>query len=235
MGFEMSPSARSRVMSLHQVLERLSIGEAIQDARVTGLLDLDPLVVSRWLCGEDLRGIYQPIILHDCVLDGLDLERRTFYEMVELVGCRVAVAHFKQAYLYSSLLIEDCVFEGDFHGRGIQSDGRLVIHNTIFTGYADFGGASLRGRVNLVDVSFPGSTNLLHVLANDSQERLGRQIRLDGCRLRAGDVPAGLDAARLGITPLMEGVEGDLRGAEGQGREFAGRKEAGLVHVVAGR
>ena len=79
-------------MSLHQVLERLSIGEAIQDARVAGLLDLDPLVVSRWLCGEDLCGIYQPIILHDCILDGLDLERRTFYEMVELVGCRVAVA-----------------------------------------------------------------------------------------------------------------------------------------------
>jgi hypothetical protein len=180
--------------------------------RVVGLLDLDPLVVSRWLCGEDLRGIYQPVILHNCLLDGLDLENRTFYEMVELVGCRVAAAHFKQAYFYSSLLIEDCVFEGDFNGRGIQSDGRIVVHDTVFTGYADLSGASLRGRVNLVDVSFPGGANLLHVLVNDWRERLGREIRFAGCRFRAQDIPAGLDAARLGITPL---VEGDPRGAEG--------------------
>jgi len=192
-------------MSSHQVLERLSIGESIQDARVAALLDLDPLVVSRWLCGEDLRGIYQPIILHNCVLNGLDLERRTFYEMVELVGCRISATHFAQAYFYSSLLIGDCAFEGDFHGRGSQSDGRVVVHNTVFTGYADFSGASLRGKVSLVDASFLGGTNLLHVLVNDSRERLGREIRLDGCRLRAEDVPAGLDAARLGITPFVEG------------------------------
>ena len=107
-----------------------------------------------------------------------------------------------------------------------------MIHDTVFTGYADFSGARLRGRVNLVGVSFPGGTKLLHVLVNDSRERLGREIRLDGCRLRAGDVPAGLDAARLGITPS---IEGDLRGAEGQGWEFVGCKEASLVHVVACR
>ena len=191
-------------MPSRQALEHLSIGESIQDVRVVGLLDLDPLVVSRWLCGEDLRGIYQPVILHNCLLDGLDLENRTFYEMVELVGCRVAAAHFKQAYFYSSLLIEDCVFEGDFCGQHIQSDGRVVVHNTLFVGYADFGEASLRGKVNLVDVSFPGGTNLLHVLVSNSRERLGREIRLDGCRVRAADVPAGLDAARLGIMPLVE-------------------------------
>lgn len=216
----------------HQVLECLSIGEPVQDARVAGLLDLDPLVVSRWLCGEDLRGIYQSIILHNCVLDGLDLERRTFYEMVELVGCCITATHSRQAYLYSSLLIENCVFDGDFHGQGVQSDGRVVVHDTVFTGYADFSGASLRGRVNLVGVSFPGGTNLLHVLANDARERLGRQIRLDDCCLCAGDVPAGLDKAQLGITPS---IEGDLRGAEGQGREFAERKKAGLIRVVARR
>jgi len=199
-------------MPSRQALEHLSIGESIQDVRVVGLLDLDPLVVSRWLCGEDLRGIYQPVILHNCLLDGLDLENRTFYEMVELVGCRVTAAHFKQAYFYSSLLIEDCVFEGDFNGQGIQSDGRLVVHDTVFTGYADFSAASLRGRVNLVAVSFPGGANLLHVLVNDWREHLGREIRLAGCRFRAQDIPAGLDAAQLGIAPF---VEGDPRGAEG--------------------
>jgi len=201
-----------KVTSSLQVLERLSIGEHIQDTRVTGLLDLDPLVVSRWLCGEDLRGIYQPIILHHCVLDGLDLEGRTFYEMVELVGCRVAAAHFRQAYFYSDLLIEDSVFEETFHGWGIQSDGRIVIYNTVFTGWAEFDNASLRGKVDLVDISFPGGTNLLHVLVNSSNGRLGREIRLNGCRFRAADVPAGLETARLGIVPL---VEGDSRGAEG--------------------
>ena len=81
-----------------------------------------------------------------------------------------------------------------------------------FTGYADFSAASLRGRINLVDVSFPGGANLLHVLVNDWRERLGREIRLDGCRFRAQDIPAGLDAARLEIAPF---VEGDPRGAEG--------------------
>ena len=195
-----------RVIAPLQVLERLSMGEPIQGVRVTGLLDLDPLVVSRWLCGEDLRGIYQPIILHDCFLDGLDLENRTFYEMVELVACRVAAAHFRQAYFYSNLLIEDCVFEGDFYGQHIQSDGRIVIHDTLFAGYADFGAVSLRGKVNLVDVSFPGGTNLLHMLVSNSRERLGHEIEFSGCRFRAADVPAGLDAARLGIIAIPDGA-----------------------------
>lgn len=208
----MVPADILRVIPSRQVLERLSIGEHVQGVRVAGLLDLDPLVVSRWLCGEDMRGIYQAIVLHDCVLDGIDLEGRTFYEMVELVGCRVAAAHFAQAYFYSILIIEDCVFEGEFHGRGIQSDGRMVVHNTVFAGWAEFGDVSLRGRVDLVDVSFSGGTNLLHVLADSSQERLGREIRLGGCGFRASDVPEGLDVARLGIVPL---VEGNPRGAEG--------------------
>jgi len=208
----MSSAAMLEVISPAQALKRLSIGESIQDTRVTGLLDLDPLVVSRWLCGEDMRGIYQPIILHHCTLDGLDLEGRTFYEMVELVGCRIVAAYFKQAYFYSSLLVEDCVFERDFEGQGIQSDGRMVIHNTVFAGHADFSGISLRNRVNLLDVSFPGGTNLLHVLVNGSRKRIGREIMINGCRFRADDVPAGLEMARLGITPL---VESDPRGAEG--------------------
>lgn len=208
----MAPATTLRVISPLQVLERLSIGEPIQDVRVTGLLDLDPLVVSRWVCGEDLRGIYQPIVLHRCILNGLDLEGRTFYEMVELVGCHIAAAHFKRAYFYANLLIEDCVFEGDFEGQGIQNDGRMVIYNTIFNNWAAFENISLRGGVDLIDVSFPGGTNLLHVLINDAQERLGREIRFRDCRFRAADVPAGLDAARLGIAPL---IEGDPRGAEG--------------------
>ena len=194
-----------------QVLQHLSIGESIQDTRVTGLLDLDPLVVSRWLCGEDLRGIYQPVVLRHCVLDGLDLEGRTCYEMVELVDCTISTAHFKQAYFYSSLLIEACIFGGDFEGRGMQSDGRLVVHNTVFDGWADFSGIYLRGRTDLVNVSFAGGTNLLHVLANGSQKLLGREIQFSGCRFRATDVPAGLDVARLGIAPLGKG---DLRGLE---------------------
>jgi hypothetical protein len=208
----MSSAITLEVTPAVQALERLSTGESIRETRVTGLLDLDPLVVSRWLCGEDLRGIYQPIVLHHCVLEGLDLEGRTFYEMVEMVGCRVMAAHFKQAYFYSSLLIEDCVFDDDFEGRGIQSDGRMVIHSTTFTGYADFSGISLRNRVSMLGVSFPGGTNLLHVLANGSRERLGQEIMINGCRFRAADVPAGLDAAQLGITPL---IEGDPRGTEG--------------------
>ena len=195
-----------------QVLQYLSIGESIQDTRVTGLLDLDPLVVSRWLCGEDMRGIYQPVVLRHCILDGLDLEGRTCYEMVELVDCTVSTAHFKQAYFYSSLLIEACIFGGDFEGRGIQSDGRVVVHNTIFNGWADFSGIHLRGRADLVNVSFPGGTNLLHVLANGAHKSLGRDVQFSGCRFRAADVPAGLDVARLGITPLGQG---DLSGLEG--------------------
>lgn len=208
----MSSAATLRVTSPLQVLERLSIGEPIQDTRVAGLLDLDPLVVSRWVCGEDLRGIYQPILLRGCVLDGLDLEGRTFYEMVELVGCRIAAAHFKKAYFYSSLLVEDCVFGGDFEGRSVQSDGRVVVHNTVFTGWADFSAISLRGRTDLVDVSFPGGTNLLHGLVNGARDLLGSRIRFRGCRFRAADVPAELGAARLGIAPLVEGGPG---GAEG--------------------
>ena len=208
----MLSAAMLRATSPIQVLQHLSIGESIQDTRVTGLLDLDPLVVSRWLCGEDLCGIYQPVVLRHCVLDGLDLEGRTCYEMVELVDCHIVVAHFKQAYFYSSLLVEACVFEGDFEGRGIQSDGRVVIQNTVFTGWADFSALRLRGRTDLVDVSFPGGTNLLHVLANGSQKLLGREIRFNGCRFRAADVPAGLDAKRLGVLPL---AEGDLGGMEG--------------------
>ncbi len=227
----MSLAATLKVTAPVQVLARLSIGESIQDTRVTGLLDLDPLVVSRWLCGEDLRGIYQPIILRHCILDGLDLEGRTFYEMVELVGCRIVMAHFKRAYFYSSLLIEDCVFEGDFEGQDIQSDGRMVVHNTVFAGYTDFSGVSLRNKVNLLDVSFPGGTNLLHVLANGSRERLGREIMINGCRFRAADVPAVLEAAQLGITPP---IKGDPCGAEGKRREFVEPEEGDLVRVVIG-
>ena len=94
----------------------------------------------------------------------------------------------------------------------MQSDGRLVVHNTVFNGWADFNGIYLRGRTDLVNVSFAGGTNLLHVLANGSQKLLGHQIQVSGCRFRAADVPAGLDVARLGITPLGKG---NLRGMEG--------------------
>ena len=208
----MASMATLEATSPAQTLERLSIGELIRDVRIVGLLDLDPLVVSRWLCGEDMRGIYQPILLRHCILDGLDMEKRTFYELVELVGCHIAAAHFAHAYFYSSVMIEDCVFEGKFDGRGIQNDGRMVIHNTVFVGWAEFAGISLRGRVNLVDLSFPSGTNLLHVLVNDSPERLGREIMFSNCQFRPADVPAGLEAAQLGITPF---IEGDPGGAEG--------------------
>jgi hypothetical protein len=200
------PSAASlRTVPSQQVLERLSMGDRIENLRIAGLLDLDPLVVSRWLCGEDMRGIYQPLVLHDCFLDGIDLEGRTFYEMVELVGCRISVAHFTQAYFYSILMIEDCIFEGAFHGRGLQNEGRVVIHNTVFSGWAEFGGLSLHGRADLMGVSFLGGTNLLHALDNNAHERLGHEILFRGCGFRATDVPAGLDVARLGIVPLVEG------------------------------
>ena len=158
---EMETAGLYKVMSPAQGLEHLSIGEPIQDARVEGLVDLDPLVMGRWLCGEDMRGIYQPIVLHNCLLDGIDLEARTFYEMIELVGCRIAAAHFARAYFYSSLLIEDCIFEGDFHGRGIQNDGRIVIRNTVFAGWAEFEGLDLRGRADLMGVSFLGGIKFL--------------------------------------------------------------------------
>ena len=130
------PSSNAlRTQSAHQVLERLSTGEQIENLHVTGLLDLDPLVVSRWLCGEDMFGIYQLIVLHNCVIDGIDLEGRTLYETFELVGCRVKAAHFAQAYFYSMVMIEDCIFEGDFDGKSIQNDERLVIHNAVFKSY----------------------------------------------------------------------------------------------------
>jgi hypothetical protein len=227
----MSSAAKLRVASSTQVLEHLSIGEPVQDTRVTGLLDLDPLVVSRWLCGEDLRGIYQPIIVRHSVLDGLDLEGRTFYEIVELVGCHVTAAHFKHAYFYSSLLVEDCIFEGEFDGRGIQSDGRVVFHHTVFAGWADFSALSVRGRADLVDVSFPGGTNLLRILANGSHDMLGREVNFRGCRFRPVDIPTGLEAARCGILPLGERGPG---GVERQWREFAGREEGDPVDVVVG-
>jgi hypothetical protein len=227
----MSSAAKLRVASSAQVLEHLSIGEPIQDTRVTDLLDLDPLVVSRWLCGEDLRGIYQPIVVRHSVLDGLDLEGRTFYEIVELVGCHVAAAHFKHAYFYSSLLVEDCVFEGDFDGRGMQSDGRVVFHNTVFAGWADFSALSVRGRADLVDVSFPGGTNLLRTLANGSHALLGREVNLSGCRFRPVDIPAGLEATQCGILPLGERVPG---GAERQWRKLVEREEGDPVDVVSG-
>ncbi len=207
----MPPSAKLRVESAHQVIERLSMGESIENLRITGLLDLDPLVVSRWLCGEDMRGVYQPIVLHNCVIDGIDLEGRTFYDMVELVGCRIAAAHFAHAYFYSMVLIEDCIFEGDFHGKGIQNDERLVIHNAVFTGWAEFAEIDLRGRADLRGVSFLGGTNLLHVLSGNSHERVGRDITLSGCGFHASDVPAGLEPALWGIVPL---VQGDARGTK---------------------
>ena len=78
------PSSNAlRTQPARQVLERLSMGEQIENLHVTGLLDLDPLVVSRWLCGEDMRGIYQLVVLHNCVIDGIDLEGRTLYETFE--------------------------------------------------------------------------------------------------------------------------------------------------------
>jgi hypothetical protein len=200
----MPSAADLRTVPSQQVLERLSMGDRIESLRIAGLLDLDPLVVSRWLCGEDMRGIYQPIVLHDCILDGIDLEGRTFYEMVELVGCRVSAAYFTQAYFYSLLMVEDCIFEGSFCGKDIQNDGRVVIHNTVFTGWAEFEGISLRGRADLMGISFLGGTNLLHTLAGNAHERLGHEILFRGCGFRASDVPAGLDATKLGIVPLVE-------------------------------
>jgi hypothetical protein len=206
----MLPMADLQAVPPSQILDRISTGKRTQRVRVTGSLDVDPLVVSRWLCGEDLRGVYQPIALRDCILDKLSLEGCTFYEIVRLTDCRIAAAHFGRAYFYSTLLIENCVFEGRFEGQHIQNDGGIVIHNTVFSGRADFGGASLRGQLDMVGVSFPGGTDLLTILT----ENLARhQVRLSGCQFRAADIPAGLDVDRLGIAPL---VEGDSRGAESQ-------------------
>ncbi len=207
----MLPMADLRAIPSSQILDRISTGERTCCVRVTGALDVDPLVVSHWLCGEDMRGIYQPIVLRDRILDELGLEGCTFYEMVRLTSCRIAAAHFEQAYFYSALLIENCIFEGRFEGQHIQNDGGVVIHNTIFAGRADLRGASLRGELDLVGVSFPGGTNLLHILTENRLKE--RRVRLSGCRFRAVDIPPGLDADQLGIAPL---VEDDPRGAKGQ-------------------
>jgi hypothetical protein len=206
----MSSVTAVQVVSSSQILERLSTGQSVQDMWITGVLDLDPLVVSRWLCGEDMRGIYQPIVVRNCILDRLDLSGRTFYDMVELVDCRIVAARLKQAYFYSSLLVEDCVFKGDFDGRSIQSEGQILLHNTVFAGYADFGGISVRNQIDLLDVSFPGGTNLLYSLMNGAPEKLKDGVMLRGCRFCAADIPVGLEAERLGITPL---IECDLRNA----------------------
>jgi hypothetical protein len=207
----MSPVIAVQVVPEAQILERLSAGQAVQDVWVTGMLDLDPLVVSRWLCGEDMRGIYQPIIVRNSILDGLDLSGRTFYDMVELIDCRIVTARLKQAYFYSSLLVEDCIFQGDFDGQYIQSEGLIVLHNSVFAGYADFGGISVRDRIDLLDVSFPGGTNLLRSLMNGSRERLGDGVMLRGCRFRAVDIPVELQAERLEIAPLVECNLQDVR------------------------
>lgn len=201
-----------QIISPSQVLERISTGKSTQSVRVAGSLGVDPLIVSRWLCGEDMRGVYQPIVLRDCILDELDLEGCTFYETVQLTGCRIAAAHFAKAYFYSCLLIEKCVFGGLFEGQHIQNDGGIIVHNTVFTGRADFSGANLRGELDLVGVSFPGGTNLLHLLTDRSMT-IRHSVRLSSCQFRATDIPPGLEVGRLGIAPLGEG---DARGAKGQ-------------------
>ena len=226
-----SQTATLRATSSAQALEHLSVGEPIQDARITELLDLDPLVVSRWLCGEDMRGIYQPIVMRRCVMDGLDLEGRTFYEIVELTRCCVTAAYFKHAYFYSSLLVEDCIFAGAFDGRGIQSDGRIVAHNAMFTDWADFSGIDVRGRADLVNVSFPGGTNLLHIMAKRAHDLPRRGIHLSGCQFRPADIPPGLDTTRLGIMPL---VEHDLGSVERQCWKLVEREKGDPVGVVGG-
>lgn len=208
----MLPMDTQRIISPSQVLERISNGKSTQSVRVAGSLGVDPLVVSRWLCGEDMRGVYQPIILRNCVLDELDLEGCTFYEAVQLTGCRIATARFTEAYFYSVLLIENCVFEGTFEGQRLQTDGGVIVHNTVFTGRADFSEADLRGELDLVGVSFPGGTNLLYLLSSDWKST-GPRVRLSGCQFRALDIPPKLEIDRLGIAPLGEG---DARSAEGQ-------------------
>ncbi|MBN1977286.1 MAG: hypothetical protein JW918_07790 [Anaerolineae bacterium] len=191
-----------QIISPSQVLECISSGKSTQSARVAGSLGVDPLVVSRWLCGEDMRGVYQPIVLRDCILDELDLEGCTFYETMQLTGCRIAAARFAAAYFYSWLLIENCVFEGPFEGQRVQNDGGVIIHNTVFAGWADFDGASLRGELDLVGVSFPSGTNLLYLLA-DKSATLGGRVRLSGCQFRAADIPPGLGAFLATLeTPL---------------------------------
>jgi uncharacterized protein YjbI with pentapeptide repeats len=197
----MLPMADLQSVPPSLILERLSTGKRTQSMHVTGSLDVDPLVVSRWLCGEDMRGVYQPIILRDCILDELNLDGCTFYEVVRLTDCRIATARFAQAYFYTTLLIENCIFEETFEGQYLQSDGGIVVHNTVFTGWANFSGVSLRGELDFVGVSFPGGTDLLYILTENLTEH---RIRFSGCRFRAADIPAGLDLDQSGITPLVE-------------------------------
>ncbi len=209
----MMPCPTLKIIPSVQVLKRLSTGDAVHDMWITGSFDPDPLVVSRWVCGEDLRGIYQPIMMRNCYIDDFNLSQRTFYERVELVDCHIMAACLQQAYFYSSLLIEDCVFRGTIDGRRIQSDGPIVIHNTVFTGYVDWDELDWRNRVDLLDVSFPGGTNLLQSLcANQTRNRLGREIALARCHFRSADIPDGLDTSCPGIAPLVEGYLGGTEG-----------------------
>ncbi|HET91088.1 MAG TPA: hypothetical protein ENN99_10180 [Chloroflexi bacterium] len=209
----MTPFHALKITPAIQVLKRLSSGETIQDTWIIDPLDPDPLVVSRWVCGEDLRGIYQPILIRNCYIDDLNLAQRTFYERVELVDCRIMTSCFRQAYFYSSLLIEDCVFRGGIDSQYIQGDGPIVIHNTVFSGYVDWGGLQWRNQVDLLDVSFPGGTNLLHELyAHKRAGRLGRKTTLARCHFRVADIPAGLGTAHPGIAPLVESYLGGVEG-----------------------
>jgi len=180
----------------------LSIGDPIVGARITGNLDLDPLVISRWVCGEDLRGIYQPIILHECEIERLDLSGRTFYEMVELIDCTIEQAALSQAYFYDSLVIGDTRFEGPVDGRYIQADGRVVVHDTLFTHYLDVEGLSLRQHSNFSAVSFTGGTNFLHYI---EKRHFPAGVSLQGCSFRPEDVPAGFDLQAYKSFLLLEG------------------------------
>ena len=200
----MNQITEPKATSPQDALDLLSAGKPIRNAQINDMLNLDPLVMSRWLCGEDMRGIYLPIILCSCSLNGLNAEGRTFYEMFELTGCHISEARFNQAYFYSILLIEECIFEKEFDGKHIQSDGRVVIHNTVFTHWADFSHISWRGKVDLVGVSFPGGTNLLQVLNEQPQIRFEREIRISGCGFRREDVPPELRRRGLGIVPLAQ-------------------------------
>ncbi|MCX7680670.1 MAG: pentapeptide repeat-containing protein [Anaerolineae bacterium] len=186
------------IVSSDKVLELLSVGRPVRDVWITGPLDLDPLVVSRWLCGEDMRGIYQPIVMHRCFLDVLDLSRRTFYERVELVECYIAASSLRQAYFYDTLLIEDCIFRDDVDATNVQSEGPVIVRHTTFTGYADFSGANLRGGATFLGVSFPGGTNLLSGLSSKASP-----LTISGCRFRPADIPPELDPERLGASVLL--------------------------------
>jgi len=192
------------IIPASEVLERLSIGEPITGVHVAGTLDMDPLVVSRWLCGEDLRGIYQPILFHDCSIESLDIHGRTFYELVEIVGCVVQQANISQAYFYSSLMIEDARFEGAVNATNIQADGRVVIHGTVFTGHVDLSGILLRQSGNLSVVRFAGGTNLLHETVEQWEAHFPAGLSLSGCAFRPEDVPPGFNLEAHQATLLAE-------------------------------